>query len=346
MNKKQFEILSAKSLTGEITEPEKETFNKLLVNSEELRKEFEEIKRIYLLDKTVEPSEVPDAETEWLMLERRIESLENSAQKSSATERMSTFVQNFVSNKWKTGLSFGFAAMALIIAVLFFQTEETNPVWITATAQNKEIREIMLPDGSSVKLNSGSEINYLKNFEGDVREIKLRGEAFFSVAKNGSPFVVITENSRTTVLGTKFDVRFRKGITKVIVKEGTVKLEPKDRGGEVILTKNLSASILKNHELTQIESVDADYLTGWLNGTLAFRATQLVDIAGELERRYDVPVKITNDSLNSLTLTGAFKNQNLDSTLSMICLALGLEYSKNENGYLLKPKNNSDTELY
>ncbi|NOX18961.1 MAG: DUF4974 domain-containing protein [Chlorobi bacterium] len=342
MNKKQFEILCAKSLAGEIDERGKETLKRLLAESEKLRDEFEDIKKIWNLNEAGEPAEIPKAKTEWLALERRIETMEKPEKRDSLFDGIFSFFQLLTVGKLKPGLSIGFASIILIAGILFFNSETDAPVWITASTQNKEIKEITLPDGSTAKLNSGSEIKFPKDFEGKSREIKLRGEAFFSAVKNGTPFIVITGNSRTTVLGTKFDVRFREGVTKVTVKEGKVKLEPKEASsGGVILTKNLSASILENMKPSAIDTVDADYLTGWLDGKLAFRSSPLKEIVGELERYYDVPVTLSGSGLNSLKLTGTFNNETIDAALSMICMALNLDYSKTENGYLIKAKNNS-----
>ncbi len=338
MNKKEFEIFCAKSLAGELGETEREKLEDLISRSDEFKREFEELKKIWELNRKNKAVEIPDPETEWPAVERRIEELENKTVKTSMFGSLLSLIG---SPKLKPALSVGFASVILLAGIFFFRGEESKPVWITVATQNKEIKEVALPDGSTAKLNSGSEIKYLKNFDGESREIKLRGEAFFSVVKNGRAFVVSTGNSKTTVLGTKFDVKFREGVTKVIVKEGKVKLQPiKKETGGVVLTKNLAASVTANQRTSAVETVDADFLTGWLRGKPAFRHSPLGEIAGELERRYDVSVVVENDSLKSLTLTGSFESEDIDTTLSMICLALNLNYSKEKSGYTIKANNN------
>ncbi len=61
---------------------------------------------------------------------------------------------------------------------------------IQAPRGNKNY-EVVLPDGSKVWLNAASSIGFPISFEGDVRRVKLEGEAYFEVVKNvGKPFIV------------------------------------------------------------------------------------------------------------------------------------------------------------
>src|SRR5690554_4811233 len=61
---------------------------------------------------------------------------------------------------------------------------------------------LTLQDGSKVILNSGSTLRYIKNFEGDQRELELIGEAYFDVAQDSlRPFMVKTGVVTTKVLG-------------------------------------------------------------------------------------------------------------------------------------------------
>ncbi|MEN6455663.1 MAG: FecR family protein, partial [Prolixibacteraceae bacterium] len=68
--------------------------------------------------------------------------------------------------------------------------------------------EIQLPDGSVVKLNSGSTLTYPSAFESDNRIVELEGEGFFTVHKDPArPFYVNTTNISFKVLGTVFNVK-------------------------------------------------------------------------------------------------------------------------------------------
>ena len=71
---------------------------------------------------------------------------------------------------------------------------------------------VELPDGTEVVLNSSSSLRYPSRFADDKREVKLVGEAFFSVAKDEKKFIVGTlNNSKIVVHGTEFNVEAYKG---------------------------------------------------------------------------------------------------------------------------------------
>ena len=188
-------------------------------------------------------------------------------------------------------------------------------------------------------MNSGSTIEYLEKFEGESREVKLRGEAFFSVSKSDKPFIVITDNAATTVLGTQFNVWTRGEKTKVIVKEGKVKLASlKAEKAGVILTMNTSASVIKDQNPDEPEIVDSEYLLGWMDGRLVFSKSALKEISEELERQFDVNITIENDSLSTISMTGTFENEIIEDIISMISLTLNISFEKQGDGYYIKSR--------
>ena len=66
---------------------------------------------------------------------------------------------------------------------------------------------LVLSDGTRVWLNADSKITYPVAFNGNTREVRLEGEAFFDVKKNGqAPFTVNTDRLKVRVLGTRFNV--------------------------------------------------------------------------------------------------------------------------------------------
>jgi len=103
---------------------------------------------------------------------------------------------------------------------------------------HEESKRHVLPDGSVVLLNSNSQISYVINEE--VREVKLKGEAFFKVEKGIVPFVVRTPYGQVKVLGTAFNVNSNNEELEVEVDEGEVEVQANDekkkvRGGERVL---------------------------------------------------------------------------------------------------------------
>ena len=100
---------------------------------------------------------------------------------------------------------------ALGITLKFFDAREEiqslSAKEVTVTAGSDGQSFVTLPDGSTVRLNARSSISYNSDFSVSDRRVRVEGEAFFDVKKDGhTKFVVSSENMEITVHGTKFNV--------------------------------------------------------------------------------------------------------------------------------------------
>ena len=83
----------------------------------------------------------------------------------------------------------------------------------------------ILPDGSEVFLTKGSRVRYSKEFNKDLREISITGDAFFTVTSDPNrPFIVQTGEAKIKVTGTSFRVSapYKKDEVEVVVRSGKV----------------------------------------------------------------------------------------------------------------------------
>lgn len=344
MDIQQFRKLCEKAVTGNINNNEEGLLNKHLAESQEFRTEYENIKIIWAKTSPAEISQVTDVEIEWNKLNNRIVSAKSqSYSKDSIFSKIYSGVSSLFSPKIKPAFSLVLIMLLLVTGIYIFRKEAPEPLqYKIISTLYKETRQVQLPDGSIIYLNSGSSIKYPEKFDDNAREVSLKGEAFFSVTKGKGHFTVITDNARTTVLGTKFNVRSRDEKTEVFVKEGRVNLAPKTIStSSVILTEGQLSRIVKNELPSKPTKANAEYFTGWMNGELAFNQTRLEEIAEELERTYNTKIYFENGNIKTHTLTGTFKNDNLDNVLTMICLTLELDFEKQQNGYLIKSKINN-----
>ena len=129
-------------------------------------------------------------------------------EKIDTVNRQKNIFRKHLNNMYYT-LS-GIAASVLLMVVLslsgVFEEEQDISVSLTADYGNRS--EIALPDGSIVKLNSGSDITYVYNSKKKVREVRFQGEGFFDVSKSKTPFVVKMANGvEVRVLGTTFNLK-------------------------------------------------------------------------------------------------------------------------------------------
>ncbi|MEM9141759.1 MAG: FecR domain-containing protein, partial [Bacteroidota bacterium] len=144
---------------------------------------------------------------------------------------------------------------------------------------------MVLPDGSSVKLNSGSTLTFPESFNDSTREVVLDGEAFFDVVKNPKkPFVIKSGELKTTVLGTSFNVNAYKGeqIMAVTVLSGEVGVNT--ASGQLQLLPNEQCIFDINTKQLVKEHVNAKEILLWKDGILKFNDAGLGQVAEALER--------------------------------------------------------------
>src|SRR5690606_4086306 len=99
---------------------------------------------------------------------------------------------------------------------------------------------VRLPDGSRVWLNAESSLKYPVFFTGDFREVELKGEAYFEVAKNTKsdrhiPFIVHSGKQSLEVLGTIFNIESYGKSIKTTLVEGKVRLGLEDGSAEGVV---------------------------------------------------------------------------------------------------------------
>lgn len=174
--------------------------------------------------------------------------------------------------------------------------------------------DLILSDGTKIKLNSGSSIKYPIEFiEGKKREVEIWGEAFFDVTKdNDHPFIVHANNIAVRVLGTKFNVSSYEEdeyINTVLV-EGSVQLfqNKKDEkmAKSLVLKPNHKASWNKVDHTLSSEKVDTDVYTAWVSGRLVFKNIPFKIIRRKLERHYNVSIINNNKSLEEKFYNASF----------------------------------------
>lgn len=198
-------------------------------------------------------------------------------------------------------------------------------------AQNETI---LLPDGSTIKVNAGSEISYDEAAWDTKREIHLEGEAFFEVVK-GKPFTVITPVGKIEVLGTSFNVFTRDTEFKVACKTGKVKVSLHDIDESRTLTKNELAYLFDGSFIK--ESKEEEVNIAWLNNQFEFNNISLKKVFQEVERQFDVDIQ-SDFIIENTFYEGTFDKTSLDEVLDQICWPMNLTFEKTEGQIVITKK--------
>lgn len=150
---------------------------------------------------------------------------------------------------------------------------------------------IILEDSTQVWLNAESSLTYPEHFTEECREVKIKGEAYFKVAKDsGRPFFVITEKHKIKVHGTEFNVFSYEDepFVYTTLVSGSISLQPIENSNtELVLTPGHQAIYAKSSNSTFVEPVKTDVVTSWMQGMFVFENKTLEQIMRQLARWYD-----------------------------------------------------------
>ncbi len=183
--------------------------------------------------------------------------------------------------------------VTLLAGGYFYLNGRTENIEISTV--NNEQKQCSLPDGSGVRLNSGSKISYSSGFNDTIRLVTLEGEAYFSVKPNKKkPFVVKTKDLTLKVLGTEFNVSSYASDSRsvAVLDRGQVQVtinrkEKGPAGNSYVLKPNQQLAYNKSDQSVLINIVTEE-ATSWKEGALIFQDATFADILNTLHRRYNV----------------------------------------------------------
>ncbi|MDQ0121668.1 transmembrane sensor [Pseudomonas lini] len=220
-------------------------------------------------------------------------------------------------------LRYAVAASVLAVTVglgVFSQLNQPASYTAEFSTALGERQQVALPDGSVIDLNSRSHVQV--RYEHDRRRIELtQGEAMFSVEHDTRrPFVVEAGNGKVTVTGTRFDVRRGASETRVVVEQGTVKVQGRDAADNdfINLSAGLGTRVDTQGKVAAAYAVNPAELTAWRSGKLVFNNASLRDVAEEVSRYREKPLTVSSDKVGNLRLTSVFKSDNTDALLKAL----------------------------
>jgi len=185
---------------------------------------------------------------------------------------------------------------------------------------------LVLPDGTSVQLATGSRITYANHFDsGSTRDVYLTGEAFFSVAANPRrPFRVITNEITTKVLGTSFSVRCYDKDTTISVSVSSGKVSVSG----IIVAPNQRLIYQRSGQKFQKMLVESPVFIARksLDNNMLCEEKPVEEVFDELSRYYGITIVYDSGLLSKCTVTADLSNEPFFRKLDLICTAIGAKY--------------------
>lgn len=213
---------------------------------------------------------------------------------------------------------------------VFKKTEATK--YYTSITPKGSVSQMILPDGTHVFMNAGTQMKYSVNGADNNREVFLSGEAWFHVTQmDDNPFIVHTSMYDVRVTGTTFNVKAYPDDRDVIttLEEGRVcvkTIEDSKQASEIQL--NPGEQLVYNKELKDIhvQEVNTKWVTSWKENKLVFINMSLKDLTALLERRYGVEIEINDKGILDYHYDGTIKDETILQVLEILKCTLPIDY--------------------
>jgi transmembrane sensor len=190
-----------------------------------------------------------------------------------------------------------------------------------------EVRQVMLPDGSQMTLNTSSAVS--AHIGANQRRVTVAaGEVWFDVAHDKRrPFLVQTGFARVRAVGTRFVVRNDPRGSEVVVEEGAIDAwsEASDRS-EPLRMKRGARVYATNAALVSLEPVNAAELArslAWRSGHVVFQGETVAEAALKLNAYNDQKIVIADRSLGSERIVGYFRLKDPQAFAAAVAASFG-----------------------
>jgi ferric-dicitrate binding protein FerR (iron transport regulator) len=236
-------------------------------------------------------------------------------------------------------------AAVLVLAVMFASLYNTRVKKVAPEKSEavvfQEVRaaygtqtRLELPDGTMVRLNSGSTLKFPTTFSNSkTRLVYLSGEGNFVVTKNiDQPFIVAINKLQISVLGTTFNVDAYPGNSAVTIAlvEGKILLQKicKDKISDLMELKPNQVAFFKQSEnkLRWKTESDLTKYTAWIDGKIVFSNDPINTVIQKLENWYNVDIELSDKKLENYRFTGTFIDEPLEQVLSILNLTSQMQY--------------------
>ena len=239
--------------------------------------------------------------------------------------------------RWQHVWKNAFAAAAMIVLVVIsisvfmdMRPQDSQIAIRTFYTAIGETREVVLIDGSIMKLNTNSMAT--TKFSRNQRLVELSdGEAFFDVVRDENrPFLVRALGGEVRVLGTAFNVRNRCGKVMITVSGGRVmarKLGTRENNinEQAILSADQWVSYRKWEVPGEVKTGHLKCALAWQEEKLVFHSEPLEDVLKQIEDYYPVRIKLAHSGPARERMTGTFDNRSLEEILRSIQIAFNLK---------------------
>lgn len=197
---------------------------------------------------------------------------------------------------------------------------------------------LTLSDGSSLWMNSESEIRIPEHFDNKSREVYMTGEIYFDIARDtAAPFLIHTRQGDIKVYGTSFNVRDYTGESFLATTLVSGEVAFQQEGRETYLQPGEQLRVEKVSGETTVEKVDIRTYCSWKDGRFVFEKQRLEEIMNTISRWYDIRVEYESTDMKNILFTGNIKRYgDINQVIEMLRLINKIEIETNGKNVFVK----------
>ena len=252
------------------------------------------------------------------------------------------------------------AAAAVVLGLFLRPTtirhEPSATLTEVAATRLGDVREITLPDGSKVHLNTDTLVE-AKFTPEERRVLVTRGEAHFNVAPNAQrPFIVTARHVAVRAVGTAFNVWLDAEKVEVLVTEGKVAITaPRATPSPAENVKppsdlNLVAgerAVIPTHDdkptadtplVAPVAADEAERLLAWREQRLEFVSAPLTEVVAQFNRYNQHKLTIDPDAtgLGEVKFGGGFRSDAHETFVRLLESNFGVKAERRESETILR----------
>lgn len=226
------------------------------------------------------------------------------------------------------------ASMLIMLLAALYIFQPFNGSKMEMAVNNTESpMEVVLSDGSVVRLNSSATLKYPRSFEGNERLVEMTGEVFFDVKRDTErPFRVSAHSSVVEVLGTSFNIDSRDDHTEVSVATGKVRVSSTEHDQTAVLEAGEMAQITSNKLTKEIQD-DLNFAS-WSTGVFHFENTDIHEVVASLNTFYKNKIILSAEE-SDCSLSTPFDNMELNYVVQIISVTCNLKIRETNETYEL-----------
>lgn len=313
--------LLVKYLLGEAGADESREAELWISASDDNRKYFAGLKLIWDESRRVAANSNPDEDAAWARLHNRI---------------AKTDVRSIP--QIKPAAKFGWLRIAASILVICISTYFIYDRFFgISTVSNDTATALVqaLPDGSTVTLNSHSQLIYPNHFRGDTRLVQLSGEGFFNITHDKTkPFIIKIKTVTVSVVGTSFNVKNVNNKTEVIVATGIVKVNA--NGTQALLHPGEKVTAIEKAGGMVVQRNQGSLYNYYITRSFVCDGTPLYELIDKMNQVYGMHIKIEGSRVRNLPITATFKGQTPDQILNIVAETFKIKVERRQNQVTLK----------